>query len=458
MDYPVFDRSEFLSLQPEEITKELDKYIVGQIDAKKAVAVAMRNRWRRNQLNEELRKEIIPKNILMIGPTGCGKTEVARRMAKLADAPFIKVEATKFTEVGFKGQDVDQIIKDLLEIAIKLIRERETKRLEKLVESKVEDNILELLIGSADSNKNDIHDKGFQEDMRKCLRRGDMDNFDISYEPKLQNSKNKLFVTGQNLLKKQDPMQIQHLISNLISQNYSFQQKKKPQNYNLKEVRTMEQQAEIQKQLTDEVIIKRAITETEEYGIVFIDELDKITGSHYRFHADASDEGVQRDLLPLIEGTKILTDHGEVDTSKILFITAGAFHSAKPSDLLAELQGRLPIRVVLHDLSEDDMYRILTEPESHLIKQHRALLGTESVDLRFTDEAIKEIAKIASEVNQSIENIGARRLHTVLEKVLEEISFNASLYKGKTMVIDKDDVQMHMKELRKKSDLKQYIL
>jgi len=220
----------------------------------------------------------------------------------------------------------------------------------------------------------------------------------------------------------------------------------------------MEQQAEIQKLLTEDVIIKRAILETEEYGIVFIDELDKIAGSNLRYHADASDEGVQRDLLPLIEGTKIATDHGEVDTSKILFITAGAFHQAKPSDLLAELQGRLPIRVVLHDLTEKDMYRILTEPESHLIKQHRALLQTESVDLRFTDEAIKEIAKVASEVNQTVENIGARRLHTVLEKVLEEVSYNAAQYKGKTVVIDRDDVQNHMKELRKKSDLKQYIL
>jgi ATP-dependent HslUV protease ATP-binding subunit HslU len=359
---------------------------------------------------------------------------------------------------------VDQIIKDLLEIAIKLVRERETKRLEKIVESKVEDNILELLIGSVDSNKQDIHDKGFQEDMRKCLRRGDMDNFDIVYEPKhlnpknnTNNNNNKIYLTTQNL-KKQDAQQIQNLINTLMAQNHNFQQQKKKQNYNLKDVRSMEQQAEIQKQLTDEVIIKRAIQETEEYGIVFIDELDKITGSHYRFHADASDEGVQRDLLPLIEGTKIPTDHGEVDTSKILFITAGAFHQAKPSDLLAELQGRLPIRVVLHDLSEEDMYRILTEPESHLIKQHRALLGTESVDLRFTDEAIKEIAKIASEVNQTIENIGARRLHTVLEKVLEDVSFNAAQHKGKTIVIDREDVQLHMKHLRKESNLKQYIL
>jgi len=220
----------------------------------------------------------------------------------------------------------------------------------------------------------------------------------------------------------------------------------------------MEQQNEIQKQITDDIVIKRAIEETEEFGIVFIDELDKIAGGQYRFHADASDEGVQRDLLPLIEGTKIATDHGEVDTSKILFITAGAFHQAKPSDLLAELQGRLPIRVVLHDLTEEDMYRILTEPESHLIKQQRALLGTENVDLRFTDEAIREIATIASEVNQTVENIGARRLHTVIEKVLEDISFNASQYMGKTIIIDKDDVQMYMKDLRKKSDLKQYIL
>jgi len=228
--------------------------------------------------------------------------------------------------------------------------------------------------------------------------------------------------------------------------------------YPIKDVRRMERQAEEQRLLTDEMIIKRAIQETEEYGIVFIDELDKIAGGNFRYHADASDEGVQRDLLPLIEGTKIATDHGDVDTSKILFITAGAFHQAKPSDLLAELQGRLPIRVVLHDLSEDDMYRILTEPETHLIKQHRALLHTESVDLRFTDEGIKEIAKVASEVNQSVENIGARRLHTVLEKVLEDISFNATSYKGKTIVIDKEDVQNHMKEFRTKSDLKQYIL
>jgi len=259
------------------------------------------------------------------------------------------------------------------------------------------------------------------------------------------------------MTKKSDKENITNFLNTFLHQSQQLA-RKKPEKYPLKEIRPMEQQAEIQKLLTEDVIIKRAILETEEYGIVFIDELDKIAGSNLRYHADASDEGVQRDLLPLIEGTKIATDHGEVDTSKILFITAGAFHQAKPSDLLAELQGRLPIRVVLHDLTEKDMYRILTEPESHLIKQHRALLQTELVDLRFTDEAIKEIAKVASEVNQTVENIGARRLHTVLEKVLEEISYNAALYKGKTVVIDRDDVQNHMKELRKKSDLKQYIL
>uniref|UniRef100_A0A6B2L2D5 AAA+ ATPase domain-containing protein n=1 Tax=Arcella intermedia TaxID=1963864 RepID=A0A6B2L2D5_9EUKA len=440
--------NEFLSLQPEEIAKELDKYIVGQADAKRAVAVAMRNRWRRNKVPEKLRKEIMPKNILMIGPTGCGKTEVARRMAKLAEAPFIKVEATKYTEVGFKGADVDQIIKDLLEIAIRLVKERETQKLKQLVKDKVDETLLDLLVGKTDQD--DPQQTFTRSEVKQSLLKGLVENVEVNYEPRVNS--NKVPNNQQNVKFPAAVVQLQSIFSAFI------QPKPKKTKYFIKEIRPLEEEAQIQNFLPEEAIVKRAIFETEEYGIVFIDELDKIIPTSGRFHADASDEGVQRDLLPLIEGTKITTDHGEVDTSNILFITAGAFHHSKPSDLLAELQGRLPIRVQLHDLNEEELYRILTEPEAHAIKQYRALLKTEGVDLRFTDEALREIAKITSEVNQTVENIGARRLSTVLERILEDISFNASNYKAQTVIIDKEDVDAHMVEFKKKADLKQYIL
>lgn len=447
------ERTDINNMQPEEIMKELDRYIVGQVEAKKAVAIAMRNRWRRKQVPEPLRKEIVPKNILMIGPTGVGKTEVARRIAKLADAPFIKVEATKFTEVGFRGADVDQIIKDLVEVGINLVRERELKKMEKIVNERVEENLLELVLGKPQPNATK-YDEFIRNEIRQTLRDRQMENLLVDYEPKPFVHAQKSGKGGQmNLLGL--PMNLHQLIARVEGPRGS---KKGTRKMAIKDIRPLEEQAVRATLLRDDLIVQKAIREVEEYGIVFIDELDKIVGNTSRYHADASDEGVQRDLLPIIEGTKITTDHGEVDTSKILFITAGAFHHAKPSDLLAELQGRLPIRVQLEPLTAEHLYRILTEPEPNLIRQHIALMKTEDVDLEFTDAAIRRIANIASEINDQVENIGARRLYTVLEKVLEDISFNASRYRGQKVVIDDAFVDERLKDSLKHADLKAYIL
>jgi len=332
-----------------------------------------------------------------------------------------------------------------------MIKDRETKKLLPMVRERVEENILDLLIGK--EPKDDRHSKAARADFRHCLRIGEMEHLEVPYEPRVSTKKQKFPPSALSNLKN-----LSNILAFIPVSGPQLPKQNKKTSYTVKDVRALEEEAETQRILSEEVIIKRAIRETEEYGIVFIDELDKIAGGYHRHHADASDEGVQRDLLPIIEGTKINTDYGDVDTSKILFIAAGAFHQAKPSDLLAELQGRLPIRVQLTDLTEENLYRILVEPEAHSIKQQRALLKTENVDLRFTDEAVREIAKITYEVNQSIENIGARRLNTVLEKVLEDVSFNASSYKGKTVIIGKEDVQSCMKDLRKSTDLKQYIL
>jgi len=326
-----------------------------------------------------------------------------------------------------------------VEVAIKMVRERENKRLLQLTTLRVEDHVLDLIVGK--ENDTDVHAKALREEFRKMLQHGDIEDVEIHYDLK----------TPKPTAGKKD-------MQTMLNDLYQYHQRVKKSRYSIKEIRRSIQEQEIQKVLSDESIIQRAITETQEYGIVFIDELDKIVRPTYRYQGDASDEGVQRDLLPLIEGTQIATNYGDVDTSKILFITAGAFHHSKPSDLLAELQGRLPIRVMLHALTEDDMYRILTEPQSHGIRQQRALLRTEDVDLRFTDDAIRAISKIASEVNQTIENIGARRLHTILEKVLEDISFNARNFKGKTVIIDKSDVEERLKDFTKKTDLKKFIL
>jgi ATP-dependent HslUV protease ATP-binding subunit HslU len=388
----------------------------------------------------------------MIGPTGVGKTEVARRMAILADAPFIKVEATKFTEVGFRGADVDQIIKDLVEISINLNREREFKKMEKIVTERVEENILDLLLGKSPDKMTD-NDEFMRSEFRRTLRDKQLDQVLLDYEPKAtpQIPSKASGKAGVGILGL--PLNLQQLMSKMDGGR-----KKGTRKMTIKEIRPMEEQAVRASLIREDLIVAKAIRDAEEYGIVFIDEIDKIVGNSSRYHADASDEGVQRDLLPIIEGTKITTDHGDVDTSKMLFIAAGAFHHSKPSDLLAELQGRLPIRVQLEPLNAEHLYRILTEPEPNLIRQQIALIKTEDVELEFTEAAIRRIANIASEVNEQVENIGARRLYTIMEKVLEELSFNAGKYKGQKMTIDVAQVDEHMKAFTKRADLKQYIL
>jgi len=377
-------------------------------------------------------------------PTGVGKTEVARRMAKLTYSPFIKVEATKYTEVGFKGSDVDTIIKDILDVAIKLVRERESKRLEPVITERVNLRLLSILVGEDELPCS-------RESILRGVEEKQFDGVEVEYEPKPSRKFPTLISPYPHKGSEANGA------AAVLYLDSAYERERKAR-CTIREIRSLEEADVKQKLLVEDSIIKRAIYETEEFGIVFIDELDKIVSTGTKWSADASDEGVQRDLLPLIEGTKIQTDHGDVDTSKILFIGSGAFMQAKPSDLLAELQGRLPIRVRLSDLTEEDLYRILVEPECNLILQQRALLKTEGVDLRFTNEAIQEIARSAAEANRTVENIGARRLQTVLEKVLEDVSFNASQHKDTIVILDKEDVEEHFKELRDKVNLKQYIL
>jgi len=412
------DSIDLSKMYPEEIKGELDKWIIGQDEAKTAIAVAMRNRFRRSALPPDIRKEIIPKNILMVGPSGCGKTEIARRLASLASAPFIKVEATKYTEVGYRGADVDSIIKGLADNGIKIVKERLNKNLQKHFSEYNNELMIDEILGvDADAAE--------REDLQAQINNG------VEY----------VFVKNQN--------------SEWAGQMVNFE--------DIKKELMRESQLGAQDSLIAEsnpLIVQTGIKECEEFGIVYIDEIDKIvTGSLYsHHHSDASDEGVQRDLLPLIEGTKVKTEHGEIDTSKILFIASGAFLQSKPSDMLAELQGRLPIRVQCKSLSEEELYRVLTEPEAPLILKEKAMLKTEGVDLRFTDEAIRLIAKISYDVNNSVENIGARRLHTVLERIVEEVSYDVEDYRGKTFVIDEEYVHYRMKEFQQKVELKKYIL
>jgi len=412
---PDEEETNFSRLQPEEIKKELDKWIVGQGDAKIAIAVALRNRWRRTQVPEEIKKEIIPKNILMIGPSGCGKTEIARRMATLAAAPFIKVEATKYTEIGYKGADVDSIIKGLVDNGIKKVRDRFRKGIENYLRSRVDNVVVDEILGEkAEENLREI--------TREELNAGKLEDTIIK-----QGKFNKSMQQEGTTVKEFRSAWIKRETNSLLS-------------------------------VHENSVVPRGILEAQEYGIVYIDEIDKIVTNGFHFHSDASDEGVQRDLLPLIEGTKVKTDHGEVDTSKILFIASGAFLQTKPQDLLAELQGRLPIRIQLKSLTQEELYKVLTEPEAPLIMKEKAMLKTEGVDLRFTDEAVMAIAHAATEANDTVENIGARRLHTVLERVVEEISYNVEEYCGSTFVIDKDYVHERLKELNQKVELKKYIL
>ena len=430
---------------PREIVSELDRFIVGQPDAKRAVALALRNRWRRKQLTEALREEVTPKNILMIGPTGVGKTEISRRLAKLAKAPFLKVEATKFTEVGYVGRDVEQIIRDLVEISISMVRERRRKDVMLKAEAAAEQRVLDALVGATAQPST-------RESFRTKLRAGHLDDKEIEVDV----ADNASPLGGFDIPGQPGSGIGMVNLSDLLSK--SFGGRTKRVRTTVKEAHKPLVQEEADKLLDNEAITREALRVTEEDGIVFLDEIDKIASRSERAGADVSREGVQRDLLPLIEGTTVSTKHGPVKTDYILFIASGAFHVAKPSDLLPELQGRLPIRVELKALSRDDFRRILTEPEANLITQYIALMKTEGVDLTFAPDAIDAIADIAVQVNESVENIGARRLHTVIERVLDEISFTASDRNGETFSITGDYVREKIGKMAGDKDLSKYIL
>ena len=440
------DNSRVSALSPREIVSELDRYVIGQNEAKKAVAVALRNRWRRQALSEEMRDEVLPKNILMIGPTGVGKTEISRRLSKLAEAPFIKVEATRFTEVGYVGRDVEQIIRDLIEIAIAMERERRRKEVKAKAEQKAEEKVLDSLVG----NKASV---ATRESFRKRLRSGDLDNNEIEIEVQNNSSGMQNFeipgMPGGNI----GMVKLGDILGKSMGNK-----KGKKKIMTVKESHDILVAQESDKMIEEDKIIKEAKKATEENGIVFLDEIDKVSARSDRVGGDVSREGVQRDLLPLIEGTTVSTKHGTIKTDHILFIASGAFQLAKPSDLLPELQGRLPIRVELNALKEEDFIRILKEPDNSLIKQYKELLKTENVNLEFTNDGIDTLAKISAEVNSSVENIGARRLHTIIEKVLDDISFNATDRSGETITIDKKYVQDNLGNLVKDTDLSKFIL
>jgi ATP-dependent HslUV protease ATP-binding subunit HslU len=428
---------------PREIVSELDRYIVGQDDAKRAVAVALRNRWRRKQLTGTMREEVFPKNILMIGPTGVGKTEIARRLAKLANAPFLKVEATKFTEVGYVGRDVDQIIRDLVEAGIGMVKVARRKDVEAQAHINAEARVLDALVGANASETT-------RESFRKKLRSNSLDDKEI--EIQVADTGGASFdIPGM-------PGSSASVINISDIMGKAFGGRTKTRRMTVKSSYELLIAEESDKLLDQEQINQEAIELVENNGIVFLDEIDKICARSERQGADVSREGVQRDLLPLIEGTTVSTKYGPVKTDHVLFIASGAFHIAKPSDLLPELQGRLPIRVELKALGRDDFRRILTEPECSLIKQYKALLGTEGIDLNFTEESIVAIANIAAEINASIENIGARRLHTVMERVLDELSYSATDRSGEAVTIDEPYVQKHVGDLAKNADLSKFIL
>ena len=437
------EKSVVSSLSPREIVSELDRYVIGQNAAKRAVAIALRNRWRRQALKGDMKDEVMPKNILMIGPTGVGKTEISRRLSKLAEAPFIKVEATRFTEVGYVGRDVEQIIRDLLEIAIAIEKERMRKEVYSKAQQAAEERVLNALVG----NKASI---ATRESFRKRLRSGDLDNNKIEIEINDTPNMPSFEIPG---MPGANVGMVN--ISEMFGKNIKKGKKKK---ITVKESHDILIAEESDKMIEDDKIIKTAKISTEDNGIVFLDEIDKVCARGERIGGDVSREGVQRDLLPLIEGTTVSTKHGTIKTDHILFIASGAFQLAKPSDLLPELQGRLPIRVELNALTSDDFKRILEEPDNSLIKQYKALLKTEKVTLEFPKDGIETIAKLATEVNSNIENIGARRLHTIIEKVLDEISFTATDKGGETIVIDKNYVIKNLGELVKDTDLSKFIL
>ena len=437
--------SKVSALSPREIVSELDRYVIGQNLAKRAVAVALRNRWRRQALSNEMKEEVLPKNILMIGPTGVGKTEISRRLSKLAQAPFIKVEATRFTEVGYVGRDVEQIIRDLIEIAIAMEREKKRKEVYTKAQQSAEEKVLDAIVGKKAS-------LATRESFRKRLRSGDLDKNEIEIEVNETKSGMPSFeipgMPGANIGMVN--------LGEMLGKSSGLKGKKKKMS--VKESHEILIAQESDKMIEEDKIIKEAKDSTENNGIVFLDEIDKVSGRTDRVGGDVSREGVQRDLLPLIEGTTVNTKYGPVKTDHILFIASGAFQLAKPSDLLPELQGRLPIRVELSALNENDFKRILKEPDNSLIKQYKALLKTEDVDLEFKEDGIDMLAKLSTEINSSVENIGARRLHTIIEKVLDEISFTATDKAGQKIVIDEQYVKDNLGDLIKNTDLSKFIL
>ena len=432
------------SLSPREIVSELDRYVVGQNKAKRAVAIALRNRWRRQALKGEMKDEVLPKNILMIGPTGVGKTEISRRLSRLAEAPFVKVEATRFTEVGYVGRDVEQIVRDLLEIAIAMEKVKKRKEVYAKAQKMAEEKVLDAIVG----NKASV---ATRESFRKRLRNGDLDDNEIEIAVNESSSMPSFEIPGM-------PGANVGMINIGEMLGKSMGNKAKKKKMTVQESHEILINEESDKLIEEDKIIKSAKNSTENNGIVFLDEIDKISGRTDRVGGDVSREGVQRDLLPLIEGTTVSTKYGPIKTDHILFIASGAFQLAKPSDLLPELQGRLPIRVELDALTSDDFKRILKEPDNSLIKQYKSLLKTENVDLEFSDDGIDTIANIATEVNSTVENIGARRLHTIIERILDDISFTATDRAGEKIIIDSEYVKLNLDELVKDTDLSKFIL